>query len=198
MSYFNDYMASKCEQKPIFWGIGGGSNLYEDLMEGIKNGSFEVRPTEISFNPLDETYTAEIKVWPNGGIGKKEEKEMREPGCVTFDESSEIDKIVNEVIYGKWGSGEDRVKRLTKAGYNADAIQALVNIKLNKNKNKKFFDTDLIPKKIIINGPATIFFWPDKTKTVVNFTHFFIIRGIIVNRRQRRYRSRTQEKKLNR
>lgn len=162
MSYFDDF---DLRRKPRYWGIGGG-DLYEGLMEGIKNGEYRIQPLEIRYDS-DGPIIAELSLCPNGGIGKKEEKEMREPGCVTIDESLAMDRIVNEVIDGKWGSGEDRVKRLTKAGYNADAIQALVNIKLNKNKNKKFFDSDLIPKKIIINGPATVFFWRDGIKTVV-------------------------------
>lgn len=39
-------------------------------------------------------------------------------------------QIADEVIAGKWGDGSDRVKRLTAAGYNASAIQAIVNQKL--------------------------------------------------------------------
>ena len=38
--------------------------------------------------------------------------------------------IRDEVIVGKWGSGQDRVNRLTKAGYNAKKVQADVNKKL--------------------------------------------------------------------
>jgi hypothetical protein len=36
-------------------------------------------------------------------------------------------QIAREVIAGQWGVGADRVARLTKAGYNAATIQALVN-----------------------------------------------------------------------
>lgn len=36
-------------------------------------------------------------------------------------------QIAREVIDGRWGHGADRVKRLKKAGYNAKAIQELVN-----------------------------------------------------------------------
>ena len=38
--------------------------------------------------------------------------------------------IRDEVIAGKWGSGQDRVNRLTKAGYDAKKVQADVNKKL--------------------------------------------------------------------
>lgn len=38
--------------------------------------------------------------------------------------------IRDEVIAGKWGTGQDRVNRLTKAGYDAKKVQADVNKKL--------------------------------------------------------------------
>ena len=41
------------------------------------------------------------------------------------------DTIANEVIAGVWGNGQDRIDRLTAAGYNYNAIQALVNQKLS-------------------------------------------------------------------
>lgn len=43
-----------------------------------------------------------------------------------------IDTIANEVIQGKWGTGADRNKRLTEAGYDYDAVQKAVNKKLSK------------------------------------------------------------------
>lgn len=39
-------------------------------------------------------------------------------------------EIADEVIAGKWGNGDDRKARLKAAGYDSDAIQALVNSKL--------------------------------------------------------------------
>ena len=38
-----------------------------------------------------------------------------------------VDEIAQEVIKGKWGNGEDRKKRLTKAGYDYNAVQKKVN-----------------------------------------------------------------------
>ena len=40
------------------------------------------------------------------------------------------EQLANEVIYGLWGNGADRQKRLTAAGYNPAAVQAIVNSKL--------------------------------------------------------------------
>lgn len=41
--------------------------------------------------------------------------------------SKSIDTLAKEVIQGKWGNGQDRVDRLTKAGYDAKAVQKRVN-----------------------------------------------------------------------
>ena len=38
-----------------------------------------------------------------------------------------IDELAQEVIDGKWGNGQDRFDRLTKAGYDADVVQDRVN-----------------------------------------------------------------------
>lgn len=44
-----------------------------------------------------------------------------------YNSSDDINKIVNEVINGDWGNGEERKKRLTAAGYNYNEIQQRVN-----------------------------------------------------------------------
>ena len=38
-----------------------------------------------------------------------------------------IDELAHEVLEGKWGNGEERVKRLTDAGYDYNAVQNRVN-----------------------------------------------------------------------
>ena len=43
-----------------------------------------------------------------------------------------ISDVVDEVIAGKWSSGNDRRQRLTKAGYNYNEVQAEVNKRLKK------------------------------------------------------------------
>lgn len=51
-----------------------------------------------------------------------------------------LDSIAQEVIAGKWGNGNDREKRLNKAGYNADKVQAKVNQLLSGGKPAKSID----------------------------------------------------------
>jgi LysM repeat protein len=38
-----------------------------------------------------------------------------------------VEELAQEVLEGKWGNGADRVKRLTEAGYNYNAVQNRVN-----------------------------------------------------------------------
>lgn len=47
------------------------------------------------------------------------------------------DVIADEVIAGKWGNGQERKDRLTKAGYDYNTIQGIVNAKLANNIKKK-------------------------------------------------------------
>ncbi|MCI6652173.1 MAG: N-acetylmuramoyl-L-alanine amidase [Ruminococcus sp.] len=54
---------------------------------------------------------------------KKKESKSKE----TTTEKKSIDTIAREVINGKWGNGADRKKRLTKAGYDYNAVQKRVN-----------------------------------------------------------------------
>lgn len=45
-----------------------------------------------------------------------------------------VAELVEEVLDGKWGNGEDRANRLTAAGYDYDAVQDAVNKKLAVKK----------------------------------------------------------------
>lgn len=53
-------------------------------------------------------------------------------GDVHFTKTNE--EIVNEVIQGLWGNGQERKDRLTQAGYDYRTIQNLVNQRFNNNK----------------------------------------------------------------
>ena len=45
-------------------------------------------------------------------------------------DKKDLDTIVDEVIAGDWGNGQERIDRLTAAGYDAAAVQTAVNAKL--------------------------------------------------------------------
>ena len=48
-------------------------------------------------------------------------------GVIVSTPKKSIDQIAQEVINGLWGNGQDRINRLTQAGYNASEVQAKVN-----------------------------------------------------------------------
>ncbi len=53
-------------------------------------------------------------------------------------ENKTIDELAREVIEGKWGNGEDRKRRLEKAGYNYNKIQNKVN-EILESENYKIY-----------------------------------------------------------
>ena len=59
------------------------------------------------------------------------------------------DEIIKDVIQGKYGNGNERIERLTKAGYNAKEIQNLVNQKLGFKTNINLKSNKIIAKEII-------------------------------------------------
>ena len=53
------------------------------------------------------------------------------------------EEIAKEVMAGKWGNGDDRKNRLTKAGYNYITIQNLVNQMINSKRSKRKSDIEI-------------------------------------------------------
>ena len=51
-----------------------------------------------------------------------------------------VDEMAREVIAGKWGNGQDRINRLTQAGYNYSEVQARVNELVSPQPQKKSVD----------------------------------------------------------
>lgn len=65
--------------------------------------------------------------------GKTEQKAEQKPA------KKSNDVIAQEVIDGKWGNGADRKKKLTEAGYDYDAIQKIVNDKLQDKDDIQYY-----------------------------------------------------------
>ena len=51
--------------------------------------------------------------------------------------ASSIEELVQEVIEGKWGNGEERKNKLIRSGYSYEEIQKKVNEKLSSNLSKE-------------------------------------------------------------
>lgn len=59
------------------------------------------------------------------------------------------EEIADEVIAGKWGNGDERKRRLTEAGYDYNAVQAIVNQKV-----KPSYKTYIVQKGDTLSGIA--------------------------------------------
>ena len=66
-----------------------------------------------------------LKVW-SGKLNSKKQKPKPKPEPTPTPTKS-IDEIAQEVINGKWGNGDERIKKLTQAGYDPNAVQKKVN-----------------------------------------------------------------------
>lgn len=55
---------------------------------------------------------------------------------------NKLETVAREVIIGKWGDGDERREKLTKAGYNYAEVQAIVNKLLNADNKRKEEPTD--------------------------------------------------------
>lgn len=65
------------------------------------------------------------------------------------------EQIANEVIAGMWGDGDDRKNRLAAAGYDYNAVQAIVNQKMGANKPA--YKTYVVKKGDTLSGIAKMF-----------------------------------------
>lgn len=61
-------------------------------------------------------------------------------------------EVAVEVILGKWGNGADRRSRLTRAGYNYENVQSIVNALCSGDMTPMKEE----PEKIIVTGTETL------------------------------------------
>lgn len=65
---------------------------------------------------------------------------VRIKGELKKDVVKSIKALAEEVIQGLWGNGNERVQRLTNAGYDYDNVQDMVNSMLNTNFKKSTYE----------------------------------------------------------
>lgn len=84
------------------------------------------------------------------------------------------EQIADEVIAGAWGNGEDRRNRLSSAGYDPDAVQAIVNARLQPSRKSDDEVADEVIRGEWGNGSdrrdrlAQAGYDPDAIQSVVN------------------------------
>ncbi|MDU1829115.1 GH25 family lysozyme [Anaerococcus sp.] len=75
-------------------------------------------------------YTSRGKINGYGGYIDISKVYKDYPYIINGKSNKNINQLVDEIIAGKWGTGLDRQKRLTYAGYNYNVIQKAVNLRL--------------------------------------------------------------------
>lgn len=100
------------------WQFGGETN--------------KIRSNKIAGYTVDQNYAYKdypsiIKNGKMNGFGSSSVAPVPTPSKKSNEE------IANEVLAGQWGNGEDRKNKLTAAGYDYNAIQAIVNQKIGAN-----------------------------------------------------------------
>ncbi len=91
-----------------------------DIWQNSSKGRIDGITGYIDTNYMYRDLITEVK-----GTTKKEEVQTQ---------TKSVNELVDEVIAGLWGDGEDRKNRLRNAGYNYETIQSAVNSKLSKPK----------------------------------------------------------------
>lgn len=126
------------------------------------NSASESRNGWISYE--DNLRNAVFKVW-SGKLPKKAQPAPKKS----------VDEIAKEVLDGKWGNGDERVKKLKEAGYDPDAVQKRVNELLASNKigtcaNEYAYTTNTSKASYKSGAPTTAYklgldkAYPDRSK----------------------------------
>lgn len=85
---------------------------------------------------LDNLYKIQVGAYNNKSNAEAMAEKIKKAGFDTYittksgtavSSKKSLDDIAYEVILGKWGNGQDRKDKLTKAGYDYDAVQKRVN-----------------------------------------------------------------------
>lgn len=77
------------------------------------------------------------------------EEEFRMNTWVRHKIFNDDNEVVLQVIRGEWGVGQERIKQLTEAGYNAERIQEKVNLALQGSQINDTKTTDALAYEVI-------------------------------------------------
>ena len=77
------------------------------------------------------------------------EEEFRMKTWERYKVFNDDNEVVRQVIRGEWGVGQERMKKLTDAGYDAERIQEKVNLALQGSQNNDTKTTDILAYEVI-------------------------------------------------
>lgn len=138
---FSNIEVGECVWLKGHIGIYIGDGLAVECTPSWKN---KVQITAVKNIGIKSGYNA--RTWTKHGKLPYITYEKSQPTTTTKPKT--VEEIAQEVLNGKWGNGQDRVNRLTKAGYDAKAVQNAVN-KLVKKPTTTKKSNEEIAKEVI-------------------------------------------------
>lgn len=121
-----------CQYKKPYgmWQYGGSTNYIESpTLSGIRG--------EVDKDYAYKDYPAIIKKKGLNGWSKSTATTPAPKPVTPKPAKKSVEEIAQEVINGKWGNGQERVKRLEAAGYNYNEVQNRVNEKMKASNKPK-------------------------------------------------------------
>jgi hypothetical protein len=125
----------------VLWCVQIGAYTHKKTAE-TRAKSAEAEGFEFSAVESEGMYKVQSKGYANKADANKLLSEVKKAGFTAFVNTRAADKastakksvsrIAQEVIWGQWGNGADRKKKLTAAGYDYDEVQNMVNKLLGK------------------------------------------------------------------
>lgn len=121
--------AKKWEEfKARLTGVATTANLKktDDIVYRVRKSANDAKSQIGAYRNLDSAKALADKNVGYSVFEKDSGKLVYTPTAQTAKKKT-VTEVAKEVIHGKWGDGEDRKNRLTKAGYDYQAVQAEVN-----------------------------------------------------------------------
>lgn len=122
LNWYRNIISGNELNKKYDWWIALWDNDAPDPSYGINYGIWQFGQYNLNGWGIDGNYV--YKDYPtiirDAGLNHLTD----EPEPTPF---KTIDELAQEVLEGKWGNGEERVRRLTEAGYDYNAVQNRVN-----------------------------------------------------------------------
>lgn len=148
-----NYVFQKTGVRPLFYCSASVAGRYAAIAKanfglwvasyGVKKPRFGGWPTyaiwQYTSSPFDlDVLNGDIATWnAYAGVKGNANKGQSIPAATVKATRKSNAEIAQEVIAGKWGSGNTRKVKLAAAGYDYNAVQAEVNRRLGATGNKK-------------------------------------------------------------
>lgn len=130
--------------RSAFWNEKMSDPWYDNVSKWVAEYGDKVNDFNRTYDIWQHTSKGAID-----GINGNVDMNVMYNNVFSFEQAPSVksnEQLADEVINGKWGNGADRKNRLTAAGYNYEAVQAIVNERLGKSSLKSL---DEIAREVV-------------------------------------------------